>query len=67
VQSSSRGGGPIIYNPSSTETVITDVLKGTMNISTTLRKANGDRIQVFVARDIDFRTVYELRAIAPAR
>ena len=54
-------------NPSSSESVLTDVLKGSINIPPTVTKANGDRIQVFVARDVDFRSVYELRSIAPAR
>jgi type IV secretion system protein VirB10 len=69
VQSASRGGGggPVIYNPSSTESVLTDVLKNSLNIPPTITKHNGDRIQVFVARDLDFRPVYELRSIATAR
>ena len=64
VQSASHGGGPVIYNPSGPETILTDVLKSTVNIPPTVTKANGDRIQVFVARDVDFRSVYELRTIA---
>jgi type IV secretion system protein VirB10 len=61
VQSASRSGGPVIYNPSSSESVVTDVLKSSVNIPPTITKRNGDRIQVFVARDLDFRSVYELR------
>jgi type IV secretion system protein VirB10 len=64
VQSASRGGGPVIYNPSSSESVVTDVLKNSVNIPPTITKRNGDRIQVFVARDLDFRSVYELRPVA---
>jgi type IV secretion system protein VirB10 len=67
VESASRGGGPIIYSPSPSESVITDILKSTVNIPPTVTKRNGDRIQVFVARDVDFRSVYELRALATAR
>jgi type IV secretion system protein VirB10 len=67
VQSASRSGGPVIYNPSSSETVVTDVLKSSVNIPPTVTKRNGDRIQVFVARDLDFRPVYELRSVATAR
>jgi type IV secretion system protein VirB10 len=63
VQSASRSGGPIIYNPSGTANVLTDVLKNSANIPPTISKANGDRIQVFVARDVDFRSVYELQAV----
>jgi type IV secretion system protein VirB10 len=59
---SSHGGGTIIYNPSGSEQVMTEVLKGTVNISPTVRKRNGDRIEILVARDVDFRNVYELRA-----
>jgi type IV secretion system protein VirB10 len=61
VQSSSRGGGSIIYNPSTSQDAVTDVLKGTVNIAPTVTKHQGDRIQILVARDLDFRPVYDLR------
>jgi type IV secretion system protein VirB10 len=67
VQSASRGGGPVIYNPSSSASIVTDVLKNSVNIPPTVTKRNGDRIQVFVARDLDFRSVYELRSVTTAR
>jgi type IV secretion system protein VirB10 len=62
VQSSSRGSGAIIYNPSTAQDALTEVLKGTVNIAPTVTKHQGDRIQILVARDLDFRPVYELRA-----
>jgi type IV secretion system protein VirB10 len=64
---SSRPGGAVIINPSSSQNVLTDILKGTVNIPPTLVKRNGDRIQVLVARDLDFRSVYELRPMASGR
>lgn len=63
VQSES-GGGTVINNPSSTENIMTEVLKSTVNIPPTVVVPNGDRIQVLVARDLDFRLVYELRPAA---
>jgi type IV secretion system protein VirB10 len=68
VQAAARSsGGTLIINPSSSQDVITEVLRGTINIAPTVRKNQGDRIQVLVARDLDFRSVYELRARAERR
>lgn len=61
VQSRSQGNGTVIYNPSGSQEIMTEVLKETINVPPTVDKPNGDRIQVLVARDLDFRSVYELR------
>jgi type IV secretion system protein VirB10 len=64
-QSSRSGsGGTVVIDPAASQGVLTEVLKGTVNIPPTVVKRNGDRIQVLVARDLDFRSVYELRAVA---
>ncbi len=59
VQSQSTGSS-VIVSPTSTSDVMTEVLRSTVNIPPTVTKAQGDRIQVFVARDVDFRPVYAL-------
>jgi type IV secretion system protein VirB10 len=61
VQSASRGNGTVVYNPSPAQDVTSEVLKNTLSIAPTVTKNNGDRIQVLVARDVDFSNVYELR------
>jgi type IV secretion system protein VirB10 len=64
---SSRGGGNVVVNPSASQDVLTEILKNTVNIPPTVVKRNGDRIQVLVARDVDFRSVYELRSTSLQR
>jgi type IV secretion system protein VirB10 len=64
VQSAGRGNGTVIYNPSPAQDVTSEVLKDTLSIAPTVTKNNGDRIQVLVARDVDFSGVYELRRAA---
>jgi type IV secretion system protein VirB10 len=63
MQSSRSGSGTVIVDPSATQGVMTEVLKGTVNIPPTVVKQQGDRIQVLVAHDLDFRSVYELRSV----
>jgi type IV secretion system protein VirB10 len=63
-QSSHGGSGNVIVNPSASQDVLTEILKNTIGIPPTVTKQNGDRIQVFVARDVDFRSVYELQSVA---
>ena len=61
----SQGNGAVIVNPSTSQDVLTEVLKGTINIPPTITVNQGTRIQVLVARNIDFRSVYELRTRKP--
>ncbi|HEX3395655.1 MAG TPA: type IV secretion system protein VirB10 [Steroidobacteraceae bacterium] len=67
VQSSRGSNGTVVVNPSATQDVMTEVLKGTINIPPTVVKRQGDRIQVLVARDLDFRSVYELKSTVAGR
>jgi len=55
-------GSTVIYNPSAPQDVLTEVLRSTINIPPTITKHQGDRIQILVARDLDFRSVYALHA-----
>ena len=59
---SSMDGATVIYNPSTSQDILTEVLRSTVDIPPTVRKQQGDRIQVLVARDLDFRSVYRLRS-----
>jgi type IV secretion system protein VirB10 len=57
----SGGSGTVIYDPSASTTVATEALRGSIGIAPTITKHQGDRIQILVARDLDFRQVYQLR------
>lgn len=63
VQATSNGG-TVIVNPSSTQDVMTEALKSTVDIPPTVVVPQGARIQVLVARDVDFRSVYRLRMVS---
>jgi type IV secretion system protein VirB10 len=64
VQSAGHPGGTVVYAPSASQDVLTEVFKETMRIAPTVTKKNGERIQILVARDVDFRPVYELHTAA---
>jgi type IV secretion system protein VirB10 len=66
-QSGARPGATTIINPSGATDVMTETLKGTLGIPPTIVKHNGDRIQVLVARDVDFSNVYQLHVADDAR
>jgi type IV secretion system protein VirB10 len=51
----------VVYDTSSSQNVATEALKSSIGIAPTLTKNQGDRIQILVARDLDFRQVYQLR------
>jgi type IV secretion system protein VirB10 len=53
-------GTAVVLNPQLGRDVMTEVLKGTIAIPPTVVKNQGERIQVLVARDVDFRGVYAL-------
>ena len=50
-----------VSDPSASTNVATEALRGSIGIAPTITKHQGDRIQILVARDLDFRQVYQLR------
>lgn len=58
---SQNSSGSVVVSPSTSTDVMSEVLRSTVSIAPTVTEAQGARIQVFVARDVDFRPVYALR------
>ncbi|BEP65334.1 hypothetical protein GmRootV213_58880 (plasmid) [Variovorax sp. V213] len=54
-------GGGVVLGPQGSRDVMTEVLRSTVSIPPTVIKNQGERIQILVARDVDFRSVYALR------
>jgi len=52
---------------STTEAIVEEMLKQGSQVRPILSKNQGEIVKVFVARDVDFSTVYELRPAAPHR
>jgi len=55
-----QGSAGVVYNAQGSRDVATDALRNTIGIPPTITVAPGARVQVLVARDIDFRSVYRL-------
>ncbi len=53
--------GTTTINTGQTQSVIAESLRGSIDIPPTLRKNQGELVSVFVARDLDFSTVYRLQ------
>lgn len=58
--------GALVVGPQGSRDVLTEVLRSTLAIPPTVIKNQGERIQILVVRDVDFRDVYALR-VEPAR
>ena len=54
--------GAVVIDPAASEDVLTQALRSAQDIAPTIKVPNGQRIEVLVARDVDFRSVYELVA-----
>jgi type IV secretion system protein VirB10 len=64
IASQRQEGSTVVVDPSGSRDIMTEVLRSTVGIPPTVVKPQGDRIQVLVARDLDFRSVYELKPVS---
>ncbi|KND60583.1 Inner membrane protein of type IV secretion of T-DNA complex, TonB-like, VirB10 [Candidatus Burkholderia verschuerenii] len=63
-QNSRSGGNTNIglgNTQNTTNEMATEALRNTINIPPTLYKNQGDRVSIFIARDLDFNSVYSIR------
>lgn len=64
---SSAQDGTTTINTGQAQGIIAETLRGTINIPPTVRKNQGELVSIFVARDLDFWSVYRVQATAPRR
>lgn len=64
---SSAKDGTTSINTGQAQGVIAETLRGSINIPPTVRKNQGELVSIFVARDLDFSTVYKVEAAPPHR
>ena len=57
-----QGSPGVVNNAQGAQSIATEALRNTIGIPPTINVAPGARIQVLVARDIDFQNVYRLTA-----
>jgi type IV secretion system protein VirB10 len=60
VASASKSGTTTI-STGQTESIIAETLRGSINIAPTIRKNQGELVSIFVARDLDFSSVYSVQ------
>lgn len=60
VEASRGNGSSVVVSPTASGDIATEVLKDTVGIAPSIRVAQGARVNVLVARDLDFRSVYAL-------
>ena len=60
VAAQGSGDGSVLIAPQGSSQVVAAVLEQTVKIAPTLRVAQGERLQVLVARDVSFERVYAL-------
>jgi len=59
--SNNKGQPTFSSTTNNAQTMAAEALKNSINIPPTLYKNQGERISIFVARDLDFRSVYDLQ------
>jgi type IV secretion system protein VirB10 len=57
-----QGQASVVYNAQPSRDIATEALRSSIGIPPTIRVAQGTRIQVIVASDVNFRSVYRLAA-----
>lgn len=63
-QSAVAKSGTVTVNTGNTSSVIGETLRGSTNIPPTIRKNQGELVSIFVARDLDFSSVYRVAPTA---